>query len=342
MLRRQPHLFSPIFNYFNRFVQIPRKTSIEILELLKSNGLYPALTAAGLRSLRGRCHPDIQTDLEKFARSTVDEAKFGWSPELHAAAAAILLVYGRMSWKQTLEHVAQKDDWWLQSELIQHVQIDQIGDPSYEALLNELLNDTAVDVSLVAAEFLSTHSLAVNCTIDKINSIAQLALRKMGLISVRRSGFCPVSAVMQHMLGLSVNMINWKKLLGPHYNNVVSKIARLRAYFETDATAWINLLDTIHDDLLDSLFMNQAGAIGSYTHGNIGSALGSKTSRLALALPEVYKAFNEIHQKRLESFLSHSKTKSTGKCTRYIEFDYIGKVKNRLRKAYWEIWKKWM
>jgi hypothetical protein len=341
VLNKQPHLYFSIFTYFSRYAQISKKTSIKLLELLKNNRLYPALTAAGLRSIRDRCHPDIQTDLENFARSIVDDAQFGWSPELHATAAAILLVYGRMLWKQTLEHVAQNDDWWLQSELLQHVQIDHIGNPSYESLLNELLKDKSVDVSLVAAELLSTQSLTVNSTIDKINPVAQLALRKLGLRSVRRSGFCPVSTTIQHMLGSSVNMINWKKLFGLHYNNVVSKIARLRAYYETDATALVNLLDTIHDDLLDSLFTNQVGGIGSYTHGNIGGALGSKTSRFALAFPEAYKTFNEIHQKRLESFLSHSKVKRTGKCTRYVEFNYIGKVKKRLRRAYLEIWNKW-
>jgi hypothetical protein len=240
-----------------------------------------------------------------------------------------------------MKRVAEEDEWWPRAELARHVQIGWVGQPSYEHLVNRLLRDPSADVGIVAAELVAIHRLTVSSPIDDINPIAQLALKRMGSIGARRGGPCPVSAAFQFMLGASVHKIDWRKLLGRHYKAVVVKAARLRGYSETDATAWVNLLDTVHDDLLDSLFQHESGALGKYVRGNIGGALGSAGSRFARKYPMSYKAFRDIHEKRLRSFLSHSETRTTGRKTSYIEFDYIAKVTPRLRAAYLEIWSKW-
>lgn len=226
--------------------------------------------------------------------------------------------------------------------MLRWVQIAQVGHPSYQYLINQLLRDSSVDVSVVAAELMAAHSLELSGTTGNINRVAQFALKKMGFITVRRHGGpCPISTAMQNILGSSISNINWKPLLNTHYKHDVSKAIRLRAYAETDATAWVNLLDTLHDDLLESLFRHEGGQFGTYQHGNIGGVLNSPTSAFGLKYPKVFKIFKEIHEKRLESSLSHSVTRSTGKRTRFIEYEYIGKIKSQLSKAYLEIWRQW-
>lgn len=342
ILVKQPHLYVSIFNYFDRYAQMPKKVSADLLELLRTNALYAAFTAAGLRVLRDHCHPAIQSQLEKFTKRIIDNSGSTPNPELHATALSILLANSRLQWKDILKHVTQEQDWWPRSEMIRWVQIAQVGQPSYQYLINQLLRDSSVDVSVVAAELMAAHSLELSGAIGSINPVAQFVLKKMGFISVRRHGGpCPISTAMQNIFGGSISSIDWKPLLNPHYKHDVSKATRLRAYAETDATAWVNLLDTLHDDLLESLFAHEGGKLGTYQHGNIGGVLNSPTSAFGRKYPTVFKAFKAIHEKRLESSLSHSVTRSTGKTTRFVEYEYIGKAKYGLSKAYLEIWRQW-
>jgi hypothetical protein len=131
-----------------------------------------------------------------------------------------------------------------------------------------------------------------------------------------------------------------EKLAGQLWYNIVKAI-RLRAYAETDATAWVNLLDTMHDDLLDALFTHERGGLGTCQHGNIGGVLGSPTSSFAVKYPGTYRVFKGVHEKRLESSLSHSVTRQSGRRTRFIEHKYVEQMKPELTKAYREIRSKW-
>jgi hypothetical protein len=341
ILAEQPHLYVSIFNYFGRYDQITKRVSTDILAILRDNGLYAAFTAAGLRTLRDHCHPDLHLQVDRFVQKIVDNLNAVPNSELRAAAVSVLLAHNRMKWPEVEEYFAQEPEWWPRSEVIRYVQADQFGDLSFESLVNELLSDSSVDVSVVAAELLAERSLTITRSIDAINPVAQLALKKMGFIQVRRSRLCPISAAMQQMLDARVEDITWKKLLGRHYDANIQKVMRIRAFSETDATEWVNMLDAFHDDLLDSLFQHESGAIGGYTHGKIGGALGSSTSAFAIKYPRAYKTLKNIHQKRLQSPLSHSVTRTTGRRTQFIKFDYVTEMKPKLVKAYLEIWSKW-
>jgi hypothetical protein len=172
-----------------------------------------------------------------------------------------------------------------------------------------------------------------------VNHIAQLSLKSVGIIGARRGGICPVSAAMQHILGLAVKDVDWKKMLGKFYTGVAKKASRLKGYSETDATAWVNLLDTIHDNLLESLFSHEAGALGIYS--NIGGPLNTPTGKFATKFPQTYKAFKLIHDARYMSALSHSRSLRTRKTTQFIEFSFIGDSKKQLRLGYLELFRKW-
>ncbi len=160
ILAKQPHLYVSIFNYFDRYSRMSKKVSADLLELLRTNALYAAFTADGLRALRGHCHPDIQPQLEQFAKKVIDNAGVMPNSELRAAAISILLAGSRLKWQDILDYVTQEQDWWPRSEMIGYVQIEQVGQPSYQYLINQLLRDPSVDVSVVAVEVMAAHSLA--------------------------------------------------------------------------------------------------------------------------------------------------------------------------------------
>jgi len=192
VLRRQPHLYVSIFGYFERYGRITEKVSAELLAVLKEIQLYGAFTAAGFRALRGRCHPDVQPQVMQWAKKTFDRFQPGPHSEVRAAAVSILLTGGAMKWKDILDYTVQEKDWWPRAELLQHVQINQIGQPSYESLVNSLLKDPTVDVSIGAAEAAGANSLNLIIPLSQVNPVAQLSLKRMGLIGARRGAVCPV------------------------------------------------------------------------------------------------------------------------------------------------------
>lgn len=339
ILYKNLHLYTSIFNYFDQYQSLPQSITDKLIKLLSDNSLYSALTSAGLRMLLKRHHESSRTKLVSLARSILSKPAELKSTELFTAATAILLKSNRLLFKDTTEAILNNDEWWSRSELATHINLDQFGEPSYEKILNDLLKDDSVDTSIVAAELIANKSLNATLPIDQINQIAQLSLKSMGVIGARRGGKCPVSNTMQHMLGMAVKDIDWKKLLGTRYKDVTKKASMLQAYSETDATAWVNLLDTIHDNLLESLFNHEAGALGIYS--KIGAVIASKTSAFALKYPQTHKAFNLIHNERYKSALSHSKNLKTKKTTRFIEFSFIGSSKKQLRYCYLELWRNW-
>lgn len=338
MLKHNVHLYVCIFRYFSKYREIKKDISTELLRILQENELYPAFTAEGLRTLIGRCHPEVVKDLEVYAKSLIAHAS-SHNDELVAAAYSILIGGRCLTYREIREVISGSREWWTRSDLLGHVDIAQIGEPSYQVLMSHFINDPSADVSLVAAHLLLQNSLEVSVPPDRINRLAQTTLKESGVINVRRDKECPVSVAMQYMLGQGMEDINWKAVLGKHYLPVRRKAARLRSYSETNATAWVNLLDTVHDNILESLFDHDVST-GGYS-GNIGSHLQSKTTRFASKYPKTFRGFKMVHDKRYQSELSHSKVKRTKRSTTIVEFKFIGKVRLILRKAYQEIWDNW-
>jgi hypothetical protein len=339
ILKKNPHLYVSIFNYFDQFSILPNSIAEETINLLHDDSLYSAITAAGLRVLLKRCPDSIRPKLEGFSRSILSNPRNNASTELLTAATAILLKGNKLAFKDVNNAVIKNDEWWAKSVLVLEIDIDHFGEPSYEFILNELLQDKSVDVGVVVAELMAQKSLRLTTAIDRVNPTTQLSLKSVGIINARRGSISAISITMQHILGTSVKDIDWKKLLGKHHNSVAKKASMLKGYSETEATAWVNLLDTIHDNLLDSLFAHEAGALGTYS--NIGGILGTPTCRFATKYPQTCKAFKLIHDKRYESALSHSRNYKTKKITQFIPFNFIGDSKRQLRLGYLELFRKW-
>jgi hypothetical protein len=340
ILESQPHLFAAISNHLLKAAKLPMSTSQHCMKLIEESNLYPAFTAALINVLRGRIHPSLERRLEELCKKILSRGRYNNNPELRAAIVSTLLHYRSITWKQVRFNVNWQEEWWVRATLIRNVDQDFWGEPNYEQLLNILLRDEVVDVSIVAAELIIAQGVIVRGPMREIHKVAQFVLRRAGLIGRVQSGRCLVSEIMINTLGSSLNVINWRRLLGrQRYKKFLVKIARWNGYGITDATAWVNLTDVINDMILDILFKHDT-AIGSYTLGKIGSSL-SYPSRFSTKYPTLWDAVKEIHDKRLVSDLSHSVTKSTGKATKRIEFRDIRQIKMKLAAGYLELWNKW-
>jgi hypothetical protein len=339
VLERQPHLYETVFRYLSRFEKLSRIVSKQCMGLLREYDFYSAFTATLIGVLRGRIHGAYKRSLNTYCRSRLTNAVCDQDPELRAAAASVLLVNNAITWARTKYNVLWKKHWWVRSELIRYVQKDMIGDPSYEKLLNALIRDNVPDVALVGAEILAIEGVKPEKPIRNIQTLAQHSMKSAGLIGRISAGVCPVTEFMRNVLSNSVAVIDWKRFLGASYKDMVPKASRWRAYSDTDATAWVNITDTMNDVILDALFRHDGVNIGLYSLGNIGSVLNNSRSRFGRRYPILYQTVKNIHDARLESDLSHPVVKPTGRPTRWIKYKEMENFKRQLGNAYLEMWR---
>lgn len=335
ILKKQPHLYFSIFNYLSKSTKLSRRVSEDCITLLQEYDLYATFTANLIKTLNHKIHNDSKNALLEISKRRLKSKNV----ELFSAAASVLLSNGKLNWTKTKNVLANKN-WWSRSRLIKDIRKDIIGDPSYEALINNLLRDKVVDVALVAAEALISSNSTVRKPSKNIHKTAQTSLKHSGLIRRVSSLHCSVSSIILEVLGDRLKDINWRRIITkPRYKDFLRNVVRWRGYIATDATAWVNITDTMNDVILFSLYSHDS-TIGSYNLGRIGSVLNS-TGRLATNYPMMFMAVKTIHDKRLYTDLSHPIHKSTGKPTRYIEFKEIKPLKKLLVSGYLEMWQKW-
>ena len=205
----------------------------------------------------------------------------------------------------------------------------------FSDLIQRLLRDDVEDVAIVAAERVITDGLTVHKPISQIHRLAQFALKDAGIIGKVVDDSCPVSDIMADVLGSDIKTYKWKRFFTVHYDQILRHMIRWRGYVETDATAWVNLTDTINDIVLDELHRLDA-SLGGYQFGNIGSVL-QPTGRLARKYPFFFSAVQRIHNLRYKSHLSHPIEARTGLATGHIRYQKIKPCLPLLREGFLEI-----
>ena len=334
ILEKQPHLYMCILKNLSKSKRLTQNVSRECIKLLKNNTLYASYTSKFIEALHGRLHTTQRFHLTRFCQKYYRTK----NPELKAIIAKILIDTNSLSYKQK-NTLIQYKNWWTRSIVTSYLREDFIGKPSYETLVNKLLRDKVRDVSIVAADCSIKNNLRIHKPSQNISKSAQFSLKKAGMIGRVSSSECFISDAIIEVLSNKAKDVDWRKILGKVYKELLPKFVRWRGYSDTDPTAWVNITDTINDSLLAILFTHD-GKIGRYKPGNIGGAL-SLRSRFAKKYPDLHAAVSEIHRKRLESDLSHPKNKATGKTTRYIEWKELVPLKKLLMNGYLELWRKW-
>lgn len=339
IVREYPHLYVSIFSYFHRYKVIPDEISRQLFNLLKEEDLYPSFSATLLRSVLGKIPADIVPVYIRHIKRLFNERdKIGYL-EIGAEACIWLLQNKELTYDKTFELATSRNNWWLRMKIINFVDKSYIGTPSYENLLNSLVKDSNVDVSIMAAYLLSIEGLDLFSPRRGINPMAEILLKEFGIISRTTAVSCGIAYAFNSVVGNALSGISWRSIFGSKYTEAERKLIRSKGYFKTDPTAWVNIMDTFNDLMLGALFEHD-DTIGTYTLGNIGGVL-NKNSRFARKYPKLFKMVKNIHDKRLASDLSHARTRQTGKSTRPVEFQYLDKAKKMLIQAFIELKRKW-
>ena len=168
---------------------------------------------------------------------------------------------------------------------------------SLSAILNARLRDDVADVSVFAATRCSELGVA-DSDPCRHQSSGRLTLREIGLLGRLPAAPCGIQGSMVRILGASVSTIDWRAIFGGDHDEVERIAIWCRAYARTDATAFVNALDTFNDWLLLKVH-NHDGALGAYQFGNVGGILLS--ARLRVSYPLFYALVKGIHERRLES-----------------------------------------
>ena len=204
-------------------------------------------------------------------------------------------------------------------------------------MLNTALRDEYAAVALAAALVMAMNGVGVVPPIRTIRATAAEVLREVSVIARTPPPPCGIETGLRRMLG-AVPAINWKAVFGSDYRDVEMQLVYTRALADTNVSAWVNAMDVFDDWLLVALYRHDP-SLGTYAFGSSGSVMHSK--RLRRKYPAIQQLVVGMHDKRLESLLSHAKTKSTGKATKPINWGYLKVGKGLLRKALAELTAKW-
>jgi hypothetical protein len=338
ILDKYPHLYTSILNYFSHYKVFPKTVSIKILSLLtKSIGLYEELTAYFLRVSFDKIHPTIKPDFINLC----DEI---WKTEttIESKNLRLMLLVWKLNNKvvkySELEKIIQKEDWWIIQGLIEYIDIDLYGKPTYSQFINDLLTHTNFEVAIKSSYYAIQQDIDISKRIVDINKSAQIPLRSVQKIgkSIVKSDL--ITKCLEYILDTNLdNTINWKKvIIEPRYlKSCGNQIFQCKAYKQTDPTALVNSLDVFNDVLVHYLFEHTT-TFNQCDIGKIGRVLHAPTGRFATTYPKFYKLCKSVHELRLESDLSHPKVKGTAKTTRRLRFREIKKIKKTLTDGYKE------
>lgn len=335
LVKAYPHLYVSIFRYFSRQEKFTDEIADELLELLKKEDLYNSFSANLINALKNK-------DLYNISSYTNQIKKvfntMGRGIDLKLAAGSWLLTNNTLNFSETKNLAKQSSEWWVRAQVVKFLSKDFIGTPSYESLLNSLIKDVNSDVSIISAYVLSVAGLKLTTPRKGNNPAAQQMLKQFRLMN-RTTLPCGIEEGFNRIFNKNLPSTSWRSILGAKHKAAERIIVRAIGYYRTDPTAWVLIIDTFNDLLLEALF-NHDNSLGTYTVGNIGSILNNN-SNFAIAYPEFYVLVKAIHEKRLEADLSHAQTKRTGKKTKPIKHSYIKKINYKLYNGYRELRIKW-
>lgn len=331
--QNHPELYLSFTRYLSKYKTFPQKLEERILQEIQRQKLYDSVAAAFINAANGRV----------VGKSTIDAVKTirqRWKPtenhpDLQAAAANWLIAHDSFSYKSCLTAAFRTRSWWAKSIITTHFNDSVIGTPSLAEIANKQIRSEYAEVSLSGVFIIFKYALNITKPYTEINPVGAKLLRTLGLIKRAPKAPCYINESLRRIANVKTNC-NWKSFFAAGYRDAERQIIQCRSYADTDVNAWVNSMDVFMDRLLNSLFIND-GTIGTYNLGRIGSILGATTSTFARKYPETFTLAKSIHEKRIESDLSHPVIKSTGKTTGRIEYAYLTKTKPLIRKSIAEI-----
>lgn len=335
LVRMFPHLHPSVFRYLARFKRLPQKASVDAVKLLRTETLYAAYSAALTSALTGRTHPRHKAAFLRLCRKNERHS----DPELRAAAFIALELEHQHTPGQLRWQLGWKGSWWFRATILEIVGATRAGSLPHLKLVDHALRDPSGDVALIAADLMLAGAGTPTPPVHDVHQTAQRLLKKAGVIGQVRSRNALVAGAMADALNYRVASVSWKKIMPTHLQDCSRRARRWAGYRTTDASAWVNLGDSIVDFVLDDLFRHDGG-IGGYTLGSIGSSLNSP-SRFATKYPKMFAAAKALHELRLRSDLSHPRHRGSGRPTRPIKFNELPPVTRLLVAGILEVEATW-
>lgn len=336
ILYHYPHLYPTVLNHLRKYKTFTKSISDQILVLLKKEQLYEEVTATYLLACLNKVHPAAKPEFIRYCISLQKKRASIISPNLRSIVFVWLINVRHFKFSEIEKIYRATKEWWIITNSLDYIDIDEFGRPSYENLLNTLIKSKSFEVAIKAAYLITVHGLTVKTLISDINGNAQLILKKAGTIGRTALSKTTISLRLSEISETTFPYFKWHKFLNSDHASCERLMVLAVGYSKTDANAFVNQLDVINDLMCKALY-HANPVMGTYTLGKIGSVLSTPTGRFATSFPKYYKLCNKIHQLRLESDLSHPIVKSTGAATRRIKFAEIKKLKADIYDAYFEI-----
>lgn len=332
VLEHHPESYGTFCRYLARYSSMPESTGERLVKQVKEGGLYPEVRACFIEVAIDRLRPTQARMLDTVVKPLFKPLSI--QGELIAVAGRWCIKRELLTSKQ-IEYGCHKSEPWLaRARLLAVTEPATASGRTINTVVNTGLRDKTNDVAISAALQAALHRVKADKPLRTINHSAALVLKELGIIE-RSTPTCGVHTSLTAMLE-TVPRVNWRKFFKTHYRDAERQIVICRGYYSTDVTAWVNVMDVFNDWLLCALYAANP-TLGYYKLGKIGSVLGAPTGRLATMYPNLFAMVKDIHDRRLESLLSHPKTASTGKPTRPIPFNYVFKGKRLLRRAIEEL-----
>ena len=346
ILHIYPNLFINISMYFKDYNRIiPNKVFKEIMKEIQNKEVYQTVNAYLIDAIQDNLSTDNEKTLYRFACYRWKQRKQSpLNPMYRNVLIGLLLKKDYFKYDEIKDILNKESDWWVKKSIIKNINKEYIGEPSFVELMRIMLQSDVADISICGAHEIIKSNYKLGGPYKDFNHISQKILKSGGIIDKAKSSPSVIQSKLEFICNGSTTKYklpkrDWKKIFKSEHDEAENKIIRAYGYVQNDMSAFVNILDTFNDILLDRLFEHD-GSIGLYELGKIGSVL-NPNCRFAKGYPKLYKLCREIHDKRLESDLSHPKIKATGEYTTYIKYSYINSARKTLYEGYKEFLEKW-
>lgn len=313
----------------------------KIMYLLDLWDIYPEVSSTIIESTKDNFSNVQRIDMYEYAKSKWGkDGKQLKSPRFTSIIIGLLMENSFFKYNQLDDLISHTDNWLVLKNITKYIDYETLGAPSYEALIEKVLNNNSIDVSLVAAHELIKKNSKNKNAYKNANHIAQKALKFSGVIKRGASTPSVINYCIDTICKETFPNFNWKKVFGKDHNEAENKIVRAHGYAQNDMSAFVNMMDVFNDLLLSKLFKHDI-SIGNYNLGKIGGVLELTNKKFRGTYPELWNFCKHIHEKRLMCDLSHPVHKSSQTYTKPIPYKSIYELRKFMISGYKELISKW-
>lgn len=317
VFEKAPHFYPQLATYLKKFELLSDNYAEKLIKEIRKQDLYPAIRASLISAASGR----LSATKSKRLRTVLKPL---WkprsnTPDLSDALWETLHQLNHLTENQMDYALLHAHSNWLQMRLHFGMPWFEVSKPRRDRLLNTSIRSPHADVAITASWLAVLVDSDIQKPIRDIHPLAKIILREGGKIRQGSGHVCGIRMAIGEMTGIDVD-INWRKFFGKSYSQAETKIVACKGYYKTNPTAWVNMLDVFNDLLFDTLFKRD-GTIGARQLGNFGGV--THNARFKAKFPKTHNYAVIIHDKRLESELSHAVVKSTNAPTKRIPFRWL-------------------